>query len=146
MNTEVAGFVKSKRFAVVGVSRDPKKFGNTIFRELKNRGYEVYGVHATSEEIAGEKCFSSLSALRGQVDAAILCTRPEKVSALLGEAADAGIRDVWLQQGAESQAALDEGRRLGMNVVAGKCILMYATPVKSIHAFHRFFVKLFGKY
>ena len=79
MKTEVEEFIKSKRFAVVGVSRDPKKFGNTIYKELKGRGYEVYGVHPSANEIGGEKCYPSLSALPGRVDAAILCTKPANV-------------------------------------------------------------------
>jgi predicted CoA-binding protein len=146
MKTEVEEFIKSKRFAVVGVSRDPKKFGNTIYKELKSRGYEVYGVHPSAEEIAGEKCYPGLSALRGRVDAAILCTKPANVEPILQEAADAGVRNVWLQQGAESRAAVDAGKKLGINVVAGNCILMYAEPVHSFHAFHRFFVRVAGRY
>lgn len=146
MKTKVEEFIKSKRFAVVGVSRDPKKFGNTIYKELKSRGYEVYGVHPSAEEIAGEQCYPNLSALRGRVDAAVLCIRPDNVESILQDAANGGVRNVWLQQGAESRAAVEKGKSLGMNVVAGKCILMYAEPVQSYHAFHRFFVKLFGKY
>lgn len=146
MKTEIEQFVKSKRFAVVGVSRDPKKFGNTIYKELKSRGYEVYGVHPSAEEIAGEKCYPNLSALRGRVEAAILCTKPANVESVLEDAAEAGVKNVWLQQGAESQAAVDTGKSLGINIVAGKCILMYAESVQSFHAFHRFFVKLFGRY
>ncbi len=146
MKSEVKEFIKSKRFAVVGVSRDPKKFGNTIYREMKSRGYEVYGVHPSADEIAGEIYYASLPALRGRVDAAILCTKPEKVEPLLKDAAGAGIHNVWLQQGAESKGAIEAGKNLGLNLIAGKCILMYAEPVKSFHAFHRSFVKLFGRY
>ena len=36
---EVDQFVTQKTFAVIGVSRNPKKFGNYAFRELKKRGY-----------------------------------------------------------------------------------------------------------
>ena len=146
MKPEVQEFIKSKRFAVVGVSLDPKKFGNTIYKELKSRGYEVYGVHPSADEIAGERCYASLSALRGRVDAAILCTKPEKVEPLLKDAAEVGIRNVWLQQGAESKGAIEAGKNLGLNLVAGKCILMYAEPVKSFHKFHKSVLRLLGRY
>ena len=146
MKSEVKEFIKSKRFAVVGVSLDPKKFGNTIYKELKSRGYEVYGVHPSADEIAGERCYASLSALRGRVDAAILCTKPEKVEPLLKDAAEVGIRNVWLQQGAESKGAIEAGKNLGLNLVAGQCILMYAEPVKSFHKFHRSVLRLLGRY
>lgn len=146
MEDNVRDFVKSKSFAVIGVSRDPKKFGNAIYREMKKRGYEVYGVNPSIQEMDGERCYPNVSALKGRIDAAVVCLKPENVEPVLREAADAGVRRVWLQQGAESRGALETGRNLGLNVVGGKCILMYAEPVDSFHAFHRFFVRLFGRY
>ncbi len=146
MEENVRDFVKSKSFAVIGVSRDPKKFGNAIYRELKKRGYQVYGVNPSIQEMDGERCYPNVSALKGRIDAAVVCLKPENVEAVLREATDAGVRRVWLQQGAESRGAFETGRNLGLNVVGGKCILMYAEPVQSFHAFHRFFVRLFGRY
>ncbi len=146
MEENVRDFVKSKSFAVIGVSRDPKKFGNAIYRELKKRGYQVYGVNPSIQEMDGERCYPNVSALKGRIDAAVVCLKPENVEAVLREATDAGVRRVWLQQGAESRSAFETGRNLGLNVVGGKCILMYAEPVQSFHAFHRFFVRLFGRY
>jgi predicted CoA-binding protein len=52
---------------------------------------------------------------------------------------------VWLQQGAESPEALALARDLGLNLVARKCVLMYAPPVRSLHAWHRAFARLFGQ-
>lgn len=146
MKSEVEEFIKSGRFAIVGVSRDQKKFGNTIYRELKSRGYEVYGVNPSVREINGEMCYPNVGALRGKVDAAVVCTKPGNVEPVLHDAANAGIRQVWLQQGAGSRHAVEVGKGLGLNVVDGKCILMYAGPVNSVHSFHRFFVRLFGRY
>ena len=34
---------------------------------------------------------------------------------------------------------------LGLNVVSGECVFMFAEPMESFHKFHRFFYKLFGK-
>lgn len=146
MKREIEEFMKAKRFAVVGVSRNPGKFGNTIYRELKNRGYEVYGVNPSLSEIDGDKCYPDLSALKGGVDAAVVCITPERVASTLRDAAEADVRHVWLQQGAESANAVKMARDLGITAVAGRCILMYAEPVRSFHAFHRFFVRIIGRY
>jgi len=35
-------FMNQKKFAVVGATDNPEKYGNTIFKNLKDRGYEVY--------------------------------------------------------------------------------------------------------
>ncbi len=91
------------------------------------------------------KCYPDLAALGGKVDGALLVVPPVQAAQALRQAAAAGIKNVWLQQGSESSEALDAGRTLGLNVVSGKCILMYAQPVRSFHGFHRFVMKCVGK-
>ncbi len=55
------------------------------------------------------------------------------------------MRKVWLQRGAEPSEALAIAKELGLEAVSGKCILMYAPPVRSIHDFHRAVAKLVGQ-
>jgi predicted CoA-binding protein len=145
MNQAIENFINGKRIAVAGVSRSGKKFGNTIYTELKERGYQVFAVHPEAQEIGGEKCYPNLMSLKGQVDGVVICVPPRQVESVVQDAARAGLRNVWLQQGAESPEAIKLGKDLGLNLVSGKCILMYAPPVRSFHNFHRFFAKLFGK-
>ncbi len=145
MKQGVKSFVQLRRLAVVGVSRSPKKFGNTICKEMTARGYQVYGVNPCMSDFEGTKCYESLSALKGKVDGVVVCVSPRLVEGVLRETAELGLKHVWLQQGAGSHDAVEVGKDLGLSLVTGKCILMYAEPVRSIHCFHRFFVKLFGK-
>jgi predicted CoA-binding protein len=145
MDQAIQDFINGKRIAVVGVSRDPKKFGNTAFTELAARGYQVFPVHPAAQEIAGAKCYPNLTALRGQVDGALVVVPPEQAALVLREAASIGLKNVWLQQGAESPEVLALARDLGLNLVAKKCVLMYAPPVRSFHGWHRFFAGLFGQ-
>ena len=57
----VDDFVSQKTLALVGMSRQSKKFGNYAFRELTQRGYRVFPIHPVAENIEGEKCYASLS-------------------------------------------------------------------------------------
>jgi predicted CoA-binding protein len=145
VNQGIVDFIAGKRVAVVGVSRYSKKFGSSIYTELKGRGYQVYAVNPSVAEIKGEKCYPNLSALKGQVDGAVICIKPKLVEPVLREAAAIGLKNIWLQWGADTPETIKLGRELGLNLVSGKCILMYAEPVHSFHSFHRFFMKLFGK-
>jgi len=145
MNQPIQDFINGKRIAVVGVSRDKEKFGNTAFAELAARGYQVFAVHPTAQEIAGAPCYPNLTALRGQVDGVLVSVSPQQAMPVLREAATLGLKNVWLQQGAESPQVLALARDLGLNLVARKCVLMYASPVRSFHAWHRAFAKLFGQ-
>lgn len=145
MNQAIQDFINGKRIAIVGASRSGKKFGNTAMTELTGRGYQVFPVHPTAAEIGGVKCAPTLTALKGQVDGVLVIVAPPQVAAVLREAAAAGIKNVWLQQGAESPETLALAQELGLNMVSKKCVLMYAPPVKSIHGWHRAFAGFFGQ-
>jgi predicted CoA-binding protein len=145
MDPSIKEFLKGKRYGLAGYSRSGRKFGNMIYTELKERGFSVRVVHPELKEIDGEPCAASVGALAGQVDGLIINVSPRKSAQIVREAAQAGIRNIWLQQGADSPEAVKAGRELGVNLVAGKCILMYAEPVRSFHIFHRLFARLFGQ-
>jgi hypothetical protein len=145
MNQTAQDFVNGKRLAIVGVSRRGKGFGNTALAELTARGYQVFAVHPAVTEIDGVQCYPNLAALRGQVEGVLVVVPPPKALAVLREAAAVGLKNVWLQQGAESPEVLALARDLGLNLVAKKCVLMYAPPVRSFHGWHRALARLFGR-
>src|SRR5512147_2947899 len=145
MNTSIENFISSKRIALAGASRSGKKFGNIVYKELKDRGYQVYLLHPEAKEIDGTPCYPSLASLEGKVDGVLVCVPAGQAGSVIREAAGAGVRNVWLQQGAENPELVALGKELGLDMVTGKCILMYAQPVRSFHWFHRAFVKVMGQ-
>ena len=145
MNPLINQFVSSKRIAIVGMSRSGKKFGNMAAKELKAKGYELFPVHPTASEIDGMSCYPNLQSLSGKVDAVWISIPPTQVSPVLEEAAQMGLKNIWLQQGAWSADVQQTIDRLQLPVVTQKCIMMYAPPVKSVHKFHRTIVGIFGK-
>jgi predicted CoA-binding protein len=146
MNTrkEVEEFIAQKSLAVVGLSRDPNAFSSSVSRELKERGYRLLAVNPKADEIGGEKCYPDVASLPEKVGGAIFFTpKPETVK-VVREAAAAGIRRIWLQQGAESPEAVRFCADNGLSVVSGQCILMFLEPVAVYHKIHRWFKGLFG--
>jgi hypothetical protein len=115
------------------------------YKVLKEHGYQVYPVHPEAEQIDDVKCYDSLASLPDSVDGVLVVVPTERACQIVKDAAQAGVRNVWLQQGAESPEVLALGEGLDLNLVSKKCILMYTEPVGSVHGVHRFFVKLFGK-
>jgi predicted CoA-binding protein len=118
-------FFEGGRWAVVGVSRDPYKYGYIVHRRLKTRGEEVYAVNPNVDEVDGEPCYASLADLPEQVDQIVVVIPPGKTEEVVEAAADQGVTKVWMQPGAESTAAVDYCRERGLNVVSGRCILRY---------------------
>ena len=144
MNPLIEQFVSSKRIAVVGMSRSGKKFGNMAAKELKAKGYEIYPVHPDAVEIDGFTCSPNLQSLTGKIDGVWISIPPKNVSPVLEEAAQIGLKNIWLQQGAWSAEVQQTIDQLQLPVVSKKCIMMYAPPVKSVHKFHRTIVGIFG--
>lgn len=145
MKHAIEEFISCKRIAVVGLSRNGKKFGNAAFLELARRGYQVFGVHPEAKEIAGARCVPTLGALKGSVDGVVISIKPPEVMNVLREAAAIGVKNVWVQKGAESREAVALGEELKLNLVTGKCVLMYAPPVGGFHGWHRSFNRLIGR-
>ncbi len=143
--TSVDTFIAQKTLALAGASRSGRKFGNSVLKELKGKGYTVYPVHPEAREIDGQQCWPSLKDLPEEVGGAVFVTKPEQTEKLVREAKDAGIPRVWMQQGAHSDAAVAFCRDNGIDAVHGECILMFTEPVKGVHGFHRWLWKLFGK-
>ena len=147
MNTlqDVKDFVSRKTLALAGVSRNEKAFSHMAFRELRQRGYRLFPVNPNARSIDGETCYASLAALPEKPEGVLILTSPAETEKVVREAAAAGIRRIWIQQGAESKAALAFCAENGLPAVSKQCIMMFAEPVGSFHAFHRWVAKLFGK-
>jgi len=137
-------FLAHKTIALVGVSRSGKKFGNAVRKELSAKGYDLLVIHPEVEEIGGASCSRSLADVSGATRAAVLVTPPAETERLVREAAAAGIERIWMQQGAESEAAIAWCREQGIEVVHNECILMFAEPTGFPHRAHRWFRKVFN--
>ena len=125
-----AEFLAHKRVAVTGVSRTPKTHGsNTVYKRLRERGYDVFAVNPNAAEVEGDRSYKDLSSIPGGVEAVVIGTRPEFAEQTMQECAELGIEHVWMHWGAcgssVSKAATDYGRRHGITVIDGGCPLMF---------------------
>lgn len=142
----VQEFVSKKHIAIAGISKDPKKFGNAVLKELKNKGYSIYPVHPEISETEGIKCYKNISELPDTVESLFISTKPGKTPDLVKAAHNKNIKHIWLQQGAQHDETLKYAIENKLNIIYKQCILMFTEPVTSIHKYHRGFNKIFGIY
>jgi predicted CoA-binding protein len=110
---------------VVGASTDRSKYGNKVLRCYQQHGKEVYPINPKAPEVEGLKAYSSLAALPVKVPAISVITPPAITEQVVREAATAGVKHIWMQPGAESDAAIRAAESLGMSVIAGgPCLLV----------------------
>ena len=139
-------FLSQRSLAVVGVSRTARKFGNTIYKTLKERGYRLFPIHPEMESLEGDRCYQTLESLPEKVGGVVFCVPPIRTEEMLAHVEAAGIRRVWLQLGAESYAAIRHCEKAGISAVHGQCILMFSEPVHGVHRFHKWLWRFVGKH
>ena len=138
-------FFAERTLAVVGASRTGKKFGNAVLRELGAKGYTVLPVNPNAAEIGGVACYKSVRDLPPDVGGVVIAVPPAETERVLEDVHQAGIGRVWIQQGAESEAAVRYCEEHDISEVHGECILMFAPGAMFMHRAHRFINGVFGK-
>ena len=135
-------FLSHKRVAVTGVSRAPKNHGsNTVYKRLRDRGYEVFAVNPNADKVEGDIAYHDLRSIPGGVEAVVIGTRPEFAEQTMQECAELGIRHVWMHRGggvgSVSPAATDYGRAHGITVIDGGCPCMFGPTADVGHKLMR---------
>ena len=129
MLDNLQSFAKLKVWAVVGVSADREKYGNIIYRDLRDANYTVYGINPKLTEIEGDPCYASLDVLPVKPDVVNVVVPPHVAESVVDHCIALSISRIWFQPGAESDAALAKAEAAGMEVVANACIMLEKQPV-----------------
>ena len=147
---DIDDFLGLKRVAVVGVSRNPKDFSRSLFRELRARGYDAVPVNPAVSEVDGVRCFARLGDVTPPAGGALLMTSPSVTEEVVRECAAAQVGMVWMYRavgaGAVSASAVAYCREQGIRAIEGECLFMVLPNTGLPHRIHGFVRKLFGKY
>ena len=142
-------FLKGKRFAVAGVSREGNLPANAIFRKLKASGFDVVPVNPNAETVEAVPCYPNLAAIPGAVDGLVIAAHPDVAAGLVKQAAARGVTQIWFHrsfgEGSVSNAALDACRAAGITPIVGGCPLMYCAPVDVAHRCFRWWLGFKGR-
>ena len=144
-----AEFLAHKRVAVTGVSRTPDTHAsNTVYKRLRDRGYEVFAVNPNAHEVEGDPAYHDLRSIPGGVEAVVIGTRPELADQTMHECADLGIKHVWMHRGpgggSVSQSATAYGLEHGIAVIDGGCPCMFGATADPGHKAMRVVFTLTG--
>jgi predicted CoA-binding protein len=125
IDEQIAQFFTSKAFGVVGASSRRHKYGNKVLRCYQQNGRRVIPVNPVEKEIEGLAVVVSVTELPAEVQSLSLITPPQVTEKVVEQAAAKGIRNIWMQPGAESPAAIAFCQKQGMNLIAdGSCVLV----------------------
>lgn len=147
--SNISEFLSSRRIAVAGVSRTGASAGNPVFRKLRTAGFDVFPVNPHATELEGARAYPNIAAIGAPVDGVVIATHPNAAIDVVRDAADAGVRRVWLHrsfgQGSVSEAAVDECLARGLTCIVGGCPLMFCEPVDVPHRCMRWWLQRTGR-
>ncbi|MGB2579889.1 hypothetical protein AAIR98_001808 [Elusimicrobium simillimum] len=116
--------LKGKHVTVVGVSEDPTKYGNKIFKTLRQDGLDVYAVGKRGGQVAGAEVYKTLSEVPGKVDFVIMVVPPPAAVPVVEEAIKLGVKEMWFQPGAENPEAEKLANDNGIKTTSRACVMV----------------------
>ena len=138
-------FWSHSSFAFVGHTVK-KGFPKISYGAAKKCGKKVFAIDPSVEQIDGDKTYRDLRALPEKVDGVVVEVPREETLDVVRQAADAGIKNVWVHMNRDTPEAVEFAKQKGLNLLTGTCAVMYVTPGFSYHSIHKWLNKLLGKY
>lgn len=118
-------FLRAPVFAVIGASDDPNKFGHKCFKCYLQNDMKAYPVNPNVPEVLGHQTYKDIASLPEKVDSISVITQPYVTEKVVEDAIAAGVKNIWMQPGAESSRAVRRATEAGLNVIyGGPCLLV----------------------
>ena len=142
-------FLRGKRIAVAGVSRNKHQPANAILERLSETGHEVFAVNPNASHAAGRSCYPDLAAIPGDLDGVVIATHPNVSLDIVRQCEERGVRRVWFHRsfgnGSISEDAIKAGPSAGIDAIVGGCPLMYCGGVDVAHRCFRWWLERTGR-
>ena len=121
-----------KTVAVIGASRDRRKFGNKAVRGFLRAGWTVVPVNPHDDEIEGLRVWSSVLDVPGAIDMATLYVPPAVGERIVGEVARRKIPVLWLNPGSDGPGVLRRARDLGLEPAVGCSLIAHGVSPAAV--------------
>lgn len=104
--------------AILGASRDRRKYGNKAVRAYLQQGYEVFPVNPHAAEIEGVKSWPDLASIPvRQLDRISVYLPPNIAVGLLEEIQARGAKEVWFNPGSDNPELVARAEALGLGII-----------------------------
>jgi len=112
-----------KSVAVIGASSNRSKFGNKALRAFLQQGYTVFAINPNEAGVEGQTTFASVLDVPGPIDMATVYVQPDAGVKVMEEIARKGIREVWLNPGADAPEVVARAEELGLKTIQACSII-----------------------
>ena len=93
---KLEAFFKPRSIAVIGASREERKVGHKIFRNLIDSGFpgKLYPINPHAEEILGFKCYKSVLDVPSEIDLSVIAVPAKIVPLVAEECGEKGVKGI----------------------------------------------------
>ena len=112
-----------KSIALIGASSNPERDSFKVMEFLINQGYEVFPVNPNqiNNNILGKKCYSSIEAIKQNIDMVDIFRAKEHVYKITQSALAKGIKVIWTQEGIFDEDSRRLAEKHGSIFVMNEC-------------------------
>ena len=112
-----------KVVAVVGASNDRRKFGNRAVRAFQAKGHTVVPINPHEAVVEGLTAYKSVLDVPGAIDMATVYVPPDEGVHVMDDLAQKGVREVWLNPGADADVVVARARALHLDPIVACSIV-----------------------
>lgn len=109
--------------AVIGASQARTKYGNRAVRAYLRQGWKVYPVNPNVAEVEGLRTYARVTDIPDPIDRAALYVPAEIGVAVLDGVKQKGIKELFVNPGAESDELLARAEQLGLDPIQACAIV-----------------------
>ena len=113
---------RAHTIAVVGLSANWYRPSYFAAKYLQDHGYRVIPVNPNYEQVLGERCYPSVSAIPEAVDVVDGFRKSEEMVELAREAVAKNASVLWMQLGIRNEEAMRIANDAGLEVVVDRCM------------------------
>ena len=125
LDESIEAFLEAPVFAVAGASRNRAKYGNKVLRCYLQNGRRAIPINPGCTEVEGQPCYASLTEIPEPIESLSIITSPNVPERVVDEAIERGVKNIWMQPGAESASSIERAQSAGLNVISGgPCLLV----------------------
>lgn len=114
--------------AIVGATDRPGKYGGIIYRDMKAKGFPVFGVNPYRQTVDGDRCWPTVVDLPETPTIAVFVVPAKRGLDVVDDCAEAGVENIWVQPGAHSAALGEKLEQGGFNWLAEACVMVLGRP------------------
>jgi hypothetical protein len=112
----------SKSVAVVGISDKPGRDSGRIALFLKEKGYDVVGIHPILKDVFGIKVYQNLKEIPHKIDLVDIFLSSDKVPLIVEDIIEVKPKFCWFQLGVLNNEAANSLIENGIPTIQNKCV------------------------